>query len=359
MSVSERILKKREDLNLSQTDLAKRAGLKPPAISQYESGSRSPSYEALIKLSNALDVTTDYLISGKEVKSDKINDKTIKVLFKILPNLSVENKDKLLEYAIFLSSGSHINEVPIMDETDYADYVLKNYTNNELPIDVYTIAEKLNIVIFEDELDDGEGILVQSEKKVIILDSRVANKQRRKFTIAILIGHALIPWHVQPTYTVRKTGSSTLLTDSIQEMEAQNFAAGLIMPQVHLIKDFIKTRASIENLKKLAIDKYDVSLFSLANRLVDYSKDKYAVIQSGNSEILKTFQGNRPIVEKLDSKSIATTFFDNPSGTEEIRQGKVLAKHWLQDANNDEMLYEESIYNPEYKKVLTLLTIDN
>ena len=131
------------------------------------------------------------------------------------------------------------------------------------------------------------------------------------------------------------------------------------MPQVHLIKDFIKTRASIENLKKLAIDKYDVSLFLLANRLVDYSKDKYAVIQSGNSEILKTFQGNRPIVEKLDSESIAITFFDNPSGTEEIRQGKVLAKHWLQDAKNDEMLYEESIYNPEYKKVLTLLTIDN
>ncbi len=194
---------------------------------------------------------------------------------------------------------------------------------------------------------------------MIILDSRVTNKQRRKFTIAILIGHALIPWHVQPTYTVRKTGSSTLLTDSIQEMEAQNFAAGLIMPQVHLIKDFIKTRASIENLKKLAIDKYDVSLFLLANRLVDYSKDKYAVIQSGNSEILKTFQGNRPIVEKLDSESIAITFFDNPSGTEEIRQGKVLAKHWLQDAKNDEMLYEESIYNPEYKKVLTLLTIDN
>ena len=77
MSVSERISKKREELNLSQTDLAKRAGLKPPAISQYESGLRSPSYEALIKLSNALGVTTDYLISGKEERLEDINDKAI------------------------------------------------------------------------------------------------------------------------------------------------------------------------------------------------------------------------------------------------------------------------------------------
>jgi transcriptional regulator with XRE-family HTH domain len=357
MSVTERILKKREELNFSQTDLAKRAGLKPPAISQYESGSRKPSYEALIKLSNALGVTTDYLISGKEVKSDNISDKTIKVLFKLIPNLSVENKDKLLEYAIFLSSGTVDNKIPILNEGDYADYVLKNYSDNELPIDVYKIAKKFNISIYDDELVDGEGILINGKKKVIILDKRITNKQRRKFTIAILIGHTLIPWHVQPTYTVRKIGTSTLLTDDTQEMEAQNFAAGLIMPQVHLEKDFVKMKASIESLKNLATDKYDVSLFSLANRLVDYAKDKYALIQSENFDIIKTFQGSRPIIEKLHPKSIAATFFDNPSVVEEIRKGEVPADYWLLDAKNDELIYEESIYNPEFKKVLTLIKV--
>lgn len=357
MSVTERILKKREELNLSQTDLAKRAGLKPPAISQYESGLRRPSYEALIKLSNALDVTIDYLISGKEVKSDNIKDKTIKILFKIIPNLSVEYKDKLLEYAIFLSSGTVDSTVPILSEGDYADYVLKNYSDGELPIDVYKIAKKFNIAIYDDDLDDGEGILVNGKKKVIILDNRITNKQRRKFTIAILIGHALIPWHVQPTYTVRKAGTSTLLTDDIQEMEAQNFAAGLIIPRVHLVKDFIKIKASIESLKKLATDKYDVSLFSLANRLVDYAKDNYALVQSENLDIVKTFQGSRPIVEKLHPQSVAATFFDNPSVAEEIRQGEVPADYWLQDAKNGELIYEESIYNPEFKKVLTLITV--
>ncbi|MDR3627761.1 MAG: helix-turn-helix transcriptional regulator, partial [Ignavibacteriaceae bacterium] len=96
MSVYKRILKRREELGLSQTDLAKRAGLKPPTISQYESGLRSPSYEALIKLSTALNVSTDYLISGKEVDFDLSNDKTMVILFKIAQDLSIENKDKLL-----------------------------------------------------------------------------------------------------------------------------------------------------------------------------------------------------------------------------------------------------------------------
>jgi transcriptional regulator with XRE-family HTH domain len=53
MSVKDRIIQLRKDLGLNQTELAKRAGLKPPAISQYESGVRNPSYDALLKLASA------------------------------------------------------------------------------------------------------------------------------------------------------------------------------------------------------------------------------------------------------------------------------------------------------------------
>lgn len=354
-SISDRILARREELGLSQTDLAKRAGLQPPAISQYESGTRNPSYEALIKLSNVLNVTIDYLISGKEVSIGTINDKTTKLLLKITQNLSIKDRDKLLEYAVFLSSD-YINNVSLSVEADFADYALKNYWNNTLPVDVYEVAKKIKISIYEDELDEEcEGKLINGKDKIIILNSRIQNRQRKKFTISILIGHALIPWHIKPSYNVRKIGSSTLLTEDIQEMEAHDFAAKLIMPQAYLVKDFIKIRASIESLKKLAVEKYDVSLFALANRLVDYAKDKYAVIQSENLKVIKTFQGNRPLVETIDHKSIAATFFENPSIMEDIRHGEVPAKYWFLDAEDDEVIYEECIYNPEYDKVLTLL----
>lgn len=355
MSVSDRIIKIREEQNLSQTDLARRAGLKPPAISQYESGVRNPSYEALIKLSNALGVSTDYLISGREDKYDSTNDKVIRLLLKIAPNLSLENKDKLLEYAIFLADSTNISEIPLLNEADYADFILKKYSVSELPINVMDIANKLGVDIFTSDLNDGEGVLINGNKKLIILSRKESNKQRQKFTIATLLGHAVIPWHVQSNYTIRKSGTSTLLTDSIQEMEAQDFACRLIMPQAQIIKDFSRTKATIENLKKLASDKYDVSLFALMNHLVKIESDSYAVVQSSQSSIIKTYPGNRPIVENLSNQSYAATFFSNPPTAEEIRQGSIASKYWLQDAYENEMIYEESIYNPEYNSALTLL----
>lgn len=361
MSVSQRITKRREELGFSQSELARRAGLKPPAISQYESGARTPSYEAVIKLSNALNLSADYLMSGKEVNSDIISDKTVQLLLKIIENFSIDQKESLLEYAKFLGKYYKNEDIQLLnDSNEYATFILKKYSDNSIPVDVSSIANQLNITVYESDLGEhGEGMLLNEKDKIIIINSAIKNKQRKKFTIAVLLGHAIIPWHIKSTYEIRKKGTSTMLVEDIEEMEAQNFAASLIMPLDQIQKDFIKTNATIENLKELAGEKYDVSLFALLNRLVSSASDKYAVVQSGDWNIIKTHQGNRPLIEKVSHNSIASTFFDNPSEVEEIRQGTVLASCWLIDANDDETIYEESIYNPVYGKVLTLLTMNS
>jgi transcriptional regulator with XRE-family HTH domain len=360
MSVGDRIAKKREELGLSQTDLAKKAGLKPPTISHYESGARSPSYEALIKLSNALNVTTDFLITGKEINGEAITDPISKIMLRILQWLPEVKKEKLLEYAIYLSNSFYSFELPIFNEpVGYADFILKKYTDYTLPIDVYNLAKALGIKIFEDNIStEGEGILLKGIQKVIILDSGVQNKQRKKFTVAMLLGHAVIPWHIKSHYRVRKKDSSTLLTEDMQQVEAQRFTEALIMPRIYLERDFIKTRASLECLKKLAIEKYDVSLFALLNCLVQHAKSKYAVVQSENWKVIKTFQGARPLKNQIHPSCIAATFFERPAEQEETRVGDVPANFWLEDGKPNEFVYEESIYNPMYGKVLTLLNMD-
>lgn len=55
----------RESRGLSQSDLAEKTGLQPSAVSHFETGGRSPSFENLRRLADALSVTTDYLI-GRE-----------------------------------------------------------------------------------------------------------------------------------------------------------------------------------------------------------------------------------------------------------------------------------------------------
>ncbi len=56
----------RDVRKLSQSDLAERSGLQPSAISHFETGRRSPSFDNLRRLADALAVTIDYLLGRVE-----------------------------------------------------------------------------------------------------------------------------------------------------------------------------------------------------------------------------------------------------------------------------------------------------
>jgi transcriptional regulator with XRE-family HTH domain len=58
----ERLRAARELRKLSQSELAEKSGLQPSAIPHFEQGRRSPSFDNLKRLANALTVTTDYLL---------------------------------------------------------------------------------------------------------------------------------------------------------------------------------------------------------------------------------------------------------------------------------------------------------
>ncbi len=58
----DRLKKTRESKGLTQSELAAIAGLQAAAISHFETGQRSPSFDNLRKLSDALTVSVDYLL---------------------------------------------------------------------------------------------------------------------------------------------------------------------------------------------------------------------------------------------------------------------------------------------------------
>lgn len=58
----ERLRAVREFKELSQGELAKRAGFQASAVSHFETGTRKPSFDNLKRLADALRVTTDYLL---------------------------------------------------------------------------------------------------------------------------------------------------------------------------------------------------------------------------------------------------------------------------------------------------------
>ena len=107
----DRLKQTRESRGWSQSDLAKRAGLQPAAISHFETAQRSPSFENLRKLSDALSVSIDYLIGRIDEEqhgqgmaaapraqklfrhAEKLSDDAFSALERMAQALSKEDKD--------------------------------------------------------------------------------------------------------------------------------------------------------------------------------------------------------------------------------------------------------------------------
>ena len=111
MSVAERIRNRRMELSITQTQLARSAKLTPAAISQFESGARKPSFDALSKLATALKISTDYLLGRKEPDYlDILADPKARVMFRGFIELSEKDKETMLEFYEFLKSRNSSKE---------------------------------------------------------------------------------------------------------------------------------------------------------------------------------------------------------------------------------------------------------
>ena len=97
MSLGERIRKRRQDLELTQNDLAKALGFTPQHISAIEKNKRKLSLASLVEFAKELGVTTDFLLTGKEgiiteaipaIKADKsLSLKVKKALISLIEEL--------------------------------------------------------------------------------------------------------------------------------------------------------------------------------------------------------------------------------------------------------------------------------
>ncbi len=101
--VVSRIKLRRHELEMTQTELANIANLTPAAISQFESGTRKPSFSTLVSLSDALKVTTDYLLGKEERRyEDLLTDPKVRAMFNGMMKFTEKDKNTLYEFYEFL-----------------------------------------------------------------------------------------------------------------------------------------------------------------------------------------------------------------------------------------------------------------
>ena len=99
---AQRLRELRKSMNLSQTELGQLAGLHYTHIGRFERGTSRPGGDTLMRLANALGVTSDYLLDGAthEAAKARFEDRELLKQFQEVERLPDEDKSvvkKLLD----------------------------------------------------------------------------------------------------------------------------------------------------------------------------------------------------------------------------------------------------------------------
>lgn len=142
------------------------------------------------------------------------------------------------------------------------------------PVDVYKIAKELGVAIVEEDLDDEvSGLLFHKGRKSIVAVNRSHSLNRQRFTIAHELGHHELHKSHQDVFVDKsavyyRNQLSTAGTD-VHEIEANNFAAALLMPESLLKADIENIVGSITDTHVVRLaTKYGVSEQAMGFRLM-------------------------------------------------------------------------------------------
>lgn len=352
-----RIAEKRKAKKLTQSALANAVGVTTAFISQIESGSRKPSYGLILKISHQLDVPLEVVLSGDVKAGDDPSNKLISTAVSYLDN---DKKKKIIEYIYQLSGTKLYSDFPFFTSpAEYAKFVIDLCKVCEVPVDVFQIAEKLGAQIIYSDIGDKEGLLYKnSESPLIILNIKSDYHERNKFTVALLLGHLVIPWHLKQTFS-RLKDKKSLDHEDLLEIEARQFAGELMLPGAIVKRDFKKVTPSIEIFEKFAYEKYKCSMTSLAHKYSEYYGAKAIYLTSEKVLITRSYAASFPfkLVGRIMPGSFANDLINNPPIAKETRCGFVKGHIWFEDISPSVEVYEESMLDPKFGVTVTLIQL--
>jgi transcriptional regulator with XRE-family HTH domain len=116
MGFSKRLKLLRKNADVTQDELAQYLQVSRSTIAGYETKNRQPDYDKLYMIAQFFHVSTDYLISGSDIRpvevstvDSSMNERMLKYhLRTIYATLSLKSKQDLLEYARLLAMRDEI-----------------------------------------------------------------------------------------------------------------------------------------------------------------------------------------------------------------------------------------------------------
>ena len=182
-----------------------------------------------------------------------------------------------------------------------ADAIIRLIPDLPIPVPIDELALMLDIISIEALETEGfeGGLLTDAEKSAgYILVNEASPIQRRRFTIGHELGHFLCPSHMPPTgdqflcssEDMRQAFAHESDRAARIEVEANRFAALLLMPLTHFRRDLrLRKGVEIEHIITLA-KRYLTSKEATARRYVHVQDEPCAVVVSHNGRVLRFYK---------------------------------------------------------------------
>lgn len=161
-----------------------------------------------------------------------------------------------------------MNKKLLKNSIDKIADVIRKYSNSKIPIDIMEVAKMMGLNIFQSDFSDESisGLIIPKDKEIHV--AKKDNYERKRFSIAHEIGHYVLHYNfgkdIENKEHVSYRNSDSSLGFSIKEIEANHFAAALLMPEDEL-KKIWKEEKDLENVARIM----EVSIMALSIRL-DY-----------------------------------------------------------------------------------------
>lgn len=235
------------------------------------------------------------------------------------------------------------------------------------------IAWACGALVRYDRLTGAEArVATYGDQAIITISTAVrdGDERRRRFAVAHEIGHLrlnrrggglvfCLAADLDPGDTGGRHG------DGEAELDANTFAAVLLMPNALFGPRCRRVKPSLDLVRNLA-EEFDTSLTATARRFAECADEACAIVYSVGGRI-RWFHPSKdfsetgffiPVGEKLDSYSLASSFFEGKPVP--ARAEHVDASTWFAPGRfrQDGMIIEHSLAMPAHDAVITLLWVD-
>lgn len=155
--------------------------------------------------------------------------------------------------------------------------LLSKYDLLHHPINLETLARRLGLLVQDADLDENtDGCLVADEDfGVILLNRRISNLHRRRYTLAHEIAHAIL--HRRFRVLRDKVSRTGTQSDEQEEKDADVLAAMLLMPPDLLLSQYATERPALRFADEIS-EAFEVSLLAALRHLVRRSNHACALV---------------------------------------------------------------------------------